>query len=111
SGPHEMAASVRAGASDLAMPDVMKIGGVSAWMQAATIASGASLPMSSHLFPEISAHLLAVTPTAHWLEYLDLAGPLLKRPMVIEDGMAIPVDEPGTGIEWNPAAVERYRVR
>jgi hypothetical protein len=35
------------------------------------------LPLSSHTFNEPSAHVLAVTPTAHYLEFLDLAGALM----------------------------------
>ena len=59
-----MADAVAAGACDLAMLDVMKIGGVTGWMQAASLADAASLPVSSHIFVETSAHLLAATPTA-----------------------------------------------
>ena len=49
-----------AGGSDLGMPDAMKIGGVTGWLRAAALAESAGLPVSSHLFPEVSAHLLAV---------------------------------------------------
>jgi mandelate racemase len=66
--------------------------------------------MSSHLFPEVSAHLLAVTPTAHWLEYVDWAAAVIKEPLRIEKGTAILPSRPGTGIEWNRDAVERYRI-
>ena len=63
--PQAMADFLRAGACDYAMLDVMKIGGVTGWLRAAALAQAASLPVSSHIFPETSAHLLAVTPTAH----------------------------------------------
>ena len=45
--------------------------------------------MSSHLFPEVSAHLLALTPTAHWLEYVDWAASILEEPLRIEKGAAV----------------------
>lgn len=109
-GPHDMAASLAAGASDLGMPDAMKIGGVTGWQRAAALAEAARLPISSHLFPELSVHLLAASPTAHWLEYVDWADPVLQTPLRIEDGQATPPDRPGTGIEWDEAAVERYLV-
>lgn len=109
-GPHEMAKGIAAGASDLGMPDAMKIGGVSGWLRAAAIGESAGLPLSSHLFPEISAHLLAATPTAHWLEYVDWAEPILAEPLRIEDGRAVVADAPGTGIGWNEEAVARYLV-
>jgi mandelate racemase len=66
--------------------------------------------MSSHLFPEVSAHLLAATPTAHWLEYVDWGDAILQQPLKIVDGMAIVPDRPGVGLEWDVAAVERYRM-
>jgi len=110
-GPHEMAQCIRAGASDLAMPDAMKIGGVSGWLRAAALAEAAGLPVSSHLFPEVSVHLLAATPTRHWLEYVDWADPILAEPLVVRDGFASVPDRAGTGMTWNEEAVERYRVQ
>ena len=108
-GTHEMARHLTAGAADLVMPDVMKIGGVTGWLRAAALAEAAGRPMSSHLFPEISAHLLAVTPTMHWLEYMDIASPILQQPLRIgEDGYVTPPDRPGTGLEWDEAAVRHY---
>jgi mandelate racemase len=70
-GAHDLAKSIEAGASDYAMADAVKIGGVTGWLRAAALAESAGLPLSSHLYPEISAHLLAVSPTGHWLEYVD----------------------------------------
>jgi len=109
-GPHEMARCAAVGASDFGMPDAMKIGGVTGWLRAAAIAESAGLPISSHLFPEVSAHLLAASATSHWLEYVDWAEPILREPLRIDNGCAVLADAPGTGIAWNEAAVERFAV-
>ncbi len=109
-GSHDMAKSIGAGASDFVMPDVMKIGGVTGWLRASALAEAAGLPMSCHLFPEISAHLLAITPTSHWLEYVGFANPILQEPIIIKEGSAIIPDVPGTGISWNEEAVIRYLI-
>ncbi|MBP6543395.1 MAG: mandelate racemase, partial [Piscinibacter sp.] len=109
-GPHDMARCLALGACDLGMPDAMKIGGVTGWMRAAAIADAAALPISSHLFPEVSAHLLAASPSCHWLEYVDWAEPVLREPLKIENGQALLTEAPGSGIDWDEAAVERYRV-
>jgi mandelate racemase len=106
-----MAASLGFGASDLGMPDAMKIGGVTGWLQAAALANAAGMPISTHLFPEVSVHLMAATPTRHWLEFVDWAAPILARPMQIKNGKATIADAPGTGIEWDEAAVGRYLVQ
>jgi len=108
--PHAMAAALAAQACDYVMPDLERIGGVSGWQQASGLAAGAGIEMSSHLYPEVSAHLLAVTPTAHWLEYVDWANPILREPIRIVDGAAIIPDRPGSGVEWDEGAVARYRI-
>jgi mandelate racemase len=109
-GPHDMAKSLAAEASDYVMVDVMKIGGVSGWLRSAALAEPGGVRLSSHLFPELSTHLMAATPTAQWLEWLDLASPILQEPLRIEDGMATASDSPGTGIAWDEAAVSRFLV-
>ncbi|WP_088257021.1 enolase C-terminal domain-like protein [Fimbriiglobus ruber] len=106
----DMRHAIEAGASDLVMPDVMKIGGVTGWLRAATLAQANNLQVSSHLWPEISARLLCCTPTAHWLEYADWWNPILAEPLRVVDGIAIVDDAPGSGVEWDEAAVQRYVV-
>jgi mandelate racemase len=108
--PAAMEEALGRGACDYAMPDLERIGGVTGWRQAAAIAAAGGIPMSSHLFPEASAHLLAATPTAHWLEYMDWAGAVLEEPLRIENGMAVLPSRPGAGISWERSAVERYRI-
>jgi mandelate racemase len=100
-GLSDMTASVAAGAGDLSTLDAMRIGGVTGWLQAAAVAHNQTLPVSSHTFGEISAHLLAVTPTADWLEYLDHTGEILTEPLSIRDGQAIAPSRPGCGVEWD----------
>jgi mandelate racemase len=109
-GPHDAAKSIEAGASDYVMPDAMKIGGVTGWLRTAALAGAAGIPLSSHLFPEISAHLLAVSPTRHWLEYVDWATPILEKQLKIEDGYASSPDAAGSGISWDVGAIRRYSV-
>jgi mandelate racemase len=107
---HAMEQALEAHACDLVMPDLERIGGVTGWMRAAGLAAARGIPMSSHLFPEVSAHLLAATPTAHWLEYVDWAAPVLEQPIEIVGGEAVIPDRPGNGMSWNAQAVERYRM-
>ena len=107
--PRGFAEAIAAEASDFIMPDLMKVGGVTGWLAVAAQAEAASIPMSSHLFAEASAHMLAVTPTAHWLELLDFAGAILADPVRVADG-TLTARGPGLGIGWNEAAVAKYLV-
>jgi mandelate racemase len=108
--PTAMEAALSAGAADYVMPDLERIGGVSGWRRAAALAAEHRMPMSSHLFPEVSAHLLAATPTCHWLEYVDWADRLVQEPLRIVEGCAVVPNRPGNGLVWDAAAVAYYRV-
>ena len=104
---HDMAHALAAGACDFCMPDLMKMGGVTGWLGATGQAAAAAVPVSSHLFVEASAHVLPVTPLAHYLEYLDLAGAVLADPPRPVAGR-VAARGPGLGLDWNEAAVARY---
>jgi mandelate racemase len=107
--PRGFAEAIAAGASDFIMPDLMKVGGVTGWLRVAGQAEAASIPMSSHLFAEASSHMLAVTPTAHWIEYLDLARAVVAEPVEIVGG-TITARGHGLGLSWDEAAVAKYLV-
>src|SRR6201984_3780957 len=96
-------------ACDLVMPDFMRIGGVTGWLRAAAIAGAAGIPISTHLYPEIAAHVMRVSETAHWLEWQDWAAPLLQVPYRLKDGFLEIPDVPGVGLEWNEDAIAAYR--
>lgn len=110
SGPQAMAAALAANAADYMMLDAFRIGGVSGWRECAALAFRPGTLLSSHLVPELSAHLLSITPTRHWLEYVDWAEPILVEPFPIVNGTMTPPDRPGTGLAWNAEAVARYKV-
>lgn len=108
--PRDAERALSANACDLMMPDVMKIGGITGWLSTMGMAQMQSMPMSSHIFVEASAHALAVSPTCHYLEYLDFAGAILAEKNEIVDG-GFEARGPGLGIEWDEAAVKRYAAR
>ena len=109
-GPRAMHSALQKKACDLVMPDFMRIGGVTGWIRAAAIAGAAGIPVSTHLYPEVAAHMMRVTETAHWLEWQDWTDPLLQRPYVVKDSLLHIPDVPGIGLDWNEDAVKRYLV-
>lgn len=109
-GISDMQNSLANAASDYVMPDVMKIGGVTGWMQAASLAACQNMPMSSHLWPELSSRLLCCTPTYHWLEYIDWWNPILSNPLIIQHGRTSVDNSPGSGIEWHLKNVQKFTV-
>lgn len=99
-------AAFAADACDHAMLDLMKIGGVTGWMDAASLSAAAGKPVSSHIFIEASAHVLAATETMHFIEHLDLASALLRTPTPVINGTITPTGT-GLGIEWDEQQVTR----
>jgi mandelate racemase len=109
-GPRDLHTALQRKACDYVMPDFMRIGGVTGWLRAAAIAGAAGIPMSTHLYPEVGAHMLRVTETAHWLEWQDWADPILQQPYAVKDGLLHIPDIPGVGLEWNEDAVKAHQV-
>lgn len=100
-GPRDLYTAIQAKACDFVMPDFMRIGGVTGWLRSAAIAGAAGIPMSTHLYPEVGAHVMRVTETAHWLEWQNWADPILQKPFEIKKGQLHIPDVPGIGLEWN----------
>jgi mandelate racemase len=107
-GPRELGKALDAHASDYAMLDAMKIGGVTGWMEGAALAAARGVRISSHLWPELSAQLLCASATAHWLEYADWWNPVVKEPLRIDQGDAVASALPGSGVEWDEKAIARF---
>jgi mandelate racemase len=108
-GPLDFRHALDAGVRDQLMPDMMKAGGVTGWMRIAAMTQACGVPVSSHLWPEVSAHLLMATPTAAWLEYADWWNPVLQRPLELREGCAVVGSAvPGSGVEFDEQAVARY---
>jgi mandelate racemase len=107
-GPRALYQALVAGAGDFFMSDLMRVGGVTGWLRAAAVAGAAGIPVSTHLYPEMAAHLMRVTETAHWLEWQDWAYPILTEPFKLQDGHLLIPDVPGSGLSWDEDAVKRY---
>jgi mandelate racemase len=99
--------AIEQAATDYVMPDLLRIGGVTGWLRLARVAEAHSVPFSSHLSPDFSAHVLAATPTKHWLEFMDWGQDLMLDPLLPVAGFTTPPDRPGTGVEWNEPAIAR----
>lgn len=108
--PAEIQRLIVAEAADFLMPDVAKIGGITPWMNAAEQCAAARIRLSTHLFPEVSLHMMSASPVAHWLEYVDWAEPFLARGIEVKNGKALPMETPGTGIEWDEDAVAKLAI-
>ena len=66
------------------------------------------LEMSSHLYPEVSGHLLRVTPTGRG--WNGRTGPSRAgAPFEVSSGELHLPDVPGNGLAWDESAVAHYQ--
>lgn len=97
-------------ATDLVMPDLMRMGGVTEWMKAVKASEALGATVTPHLFMEHSAHLAAASSNVVWQEYQPWWQPIMKHPIEIEDGAIRLSDRPGFGIELDQNAVSAFEV-
>jgi mandelate racemase len=109
-GPRDLQRALEMKACDFVMPDFMRIGGVTGWLRSAAIAGALGVPMSTHLYPEVAAHVMRVTETAHWLEWQSWADPILQNPYEIRDSHLHIPEAPGIGLDWDEDVVKAHLV-
>ncbi|HSH81646.1 MAG TPA: mandelate racemase/muconate lactonizing enzyme family protein [Herpetosiphonaceae bacterium] len=109
--PHEFRHYVDAQAVEVLQIDPVTNGGITASLQALAMADAAGLKTSSHYTDELSAHLLCASRNAIYLEKHAFAlDPYLEEPQQVVNGHVRPTEVPGTGLRFNPRALEPYRL-
>ncbi|MCS7256825.1 MAG: mandelate racemase/muconate lactonizing enzyme family protein [Thermomicrobium sp.] len=115
----EAVALLEAEAVDVLMPDIARIGGLTAARAACNAARSCGLPYSPHQFGSYvglaaALHLCAAEPGANWL-LMDIAPWELREAVVeseplVEGGWGLPPRSPGLGVRVNLARLEQFRV-
>ncbi|MEM7091948.1 MAG: mandelate racemase/muconate lactonizing enzyme family protein [Actinomycetota bacterium] len=97
---HGMQAMLRAGACDVLMPDLQRIGGYSEFRKADAIASAWNVPTSSHFFTEQSLALAGSLANLISVEHCDWFAPLFNESMELRGGKLVVPERPGTGFTF-----------
>lgn len=98
---HDFLRLIECRAADVAMPDLMRSGGPGEFMQIAMLAEAHAMPVSSHAFTEVSAHLMAACPNAGLVEMIPgWADDLFDTPPRIADGEIHLEESPGLGFKF-----------
>lgn len=99
-----------AGALGIAQPDVLKLGGIGGWMEAAALARAFGLPVVPAGFNlmQLDAHLMAAIPHGLMMEHIPWLGPIFENPVQVRDGHALVPREPGAGTAIRAEAIERH---
>ncbi len=91
---------IDAGAADVLMPDLQRIGGYTEFRRAAAAAAAVDLPVSSHFFTEQSLAVMAATENATFVEHVDWFAPLFEEEVELVGGRLVVPDRPGTGFTY-----------
>jgi L-alanine-DL-glutamate epimerase-like enolase superfamily enzyme len=83
-------------AAHMLIIDLQRVGGITEWMKVAAMAEAWKIPVSSHLFDEFSAHLVAAVPNGYMVEYMPWFISILERG--------------GLGCELDPEALKKYEM-
>jgi L-alanine-DL-glutamate epimerase-like enolase superfamily enzyme len=87
--------------ADVLMPDLQRVGGVSEFMRVGHMAESHDVPVSSHLFPELSIQVLGALANASYLEYMPWFSRLYNEQLEFADGDALVPERPGWGFTFN----------
>lgn len=101
---------LNAEAVDIAMVDLLRVGGITEWRKAAAIAETFNVPVASHLLPEIAVHLVAAVPNGLTVEYMPWSLPLFRETPRVEDGLMVVPQKPGLGLELDEEKVSRWAI-
>ena len=104
---HDLKPFFVSGKIPILQPDVMR-GGYTELKVIADHAHQAGLRIAPHLFPELSAQLIASIPNPSWLEYMGWCDHLWVEPIVPKNGMITPTNRPGHGMDFRAELFQDY---
>ncbi len=110
----------RAGALDVAQPDIVYIGGITEMKKVAALAEAYQVAIAPHntkgpVGIMAAAHVMGAIPNALIQEFLAPSvipwrNEVLKHPLVIEDSCLVVPDRPGLGVEFDEEALKPHLV-
>lgn len=98
-------------AADILMPDLIRVGGITELLKVSHMAAAYDIPVTPHLFPEESMHLVAAVPNSSYVEYLPWFSAIYREKIEIHNGLIVLPDRPGFGFTFDPEVIARYRLR
>ena len=109
-GTADAARMIAAGGADVLMPNLQRVGGLTAWRTIAAAAELAGLRMAAHVHPEYQVHLMCAVPNAVALECWP-GWPWLWQERLAPGagGCIAPPDGPGRGLTPGGGPVAAHR--
>jgi L-alanine-DL-glutamate epimerase-like enolase superfamily enzyme len=96
---------LQAQACHIVQVDVARIGGITPWLKVAHMAECHNISVCPHFLMELHVSLSCAVPNAPWVEYIPQLEPIAHNRLQIEQGCALPPEQPGLGVDWNWPAI------
>lgn len=98
---------LQSSAASIVQVDVARIGGITPWLKVAHLAEAFNVMVCPHFLMELHLPLVCAVPNAKWLEYIPQLDGITEDTMRIENGMAHVSNDPGLGIKWDWARLDK----
>ncbi|WP_353939509.1 mandelate racemase/muconate lactonizing enzyme family protein [Saccharophagus degradans] len=96
---HEFTYAVQQAKLGFLQPDASNIGGITGWLNVASLANAHNLPVCSHGMQELHVSLMSSQPNAGYLEVHSFPiDQYTTQPLTMENGYALAPDIEGTGV-------------
>lgn len=96
-------------ALDVLLFEPMRIGGITGAVRLAGMTLAAGIPIAPHAFSDLAVNLMSALPNGMIVEYLPWWGVLMQSPFMPVNGVGVPSERPGIGIDFDLDALERLR--
>ena len=98
------------GGAGIVQVDVARIGGITPWLKTAHLAEAFNIKVAPHFLMELHVSLAAAVPNALYVEHIPQLRSITTKQIEIVDGYALAPNEPGLGIAWDKAAIEKLKI-
>ncbi len=105
-----MHAILEAGAVDILMPDLQRVGGLSEFRRAAALGETYNIPISSHLFTEQSLCIAGSEPNCISVEHMPWFSELFNENLELDQGDVRIPDRPGLGFTFNQDVISKTKI-
>ena len=108
---HEFTYAIDQAKLGFLQPDASNCGGISGWLKVAHLAQAYNLPLCTHGMQELHVSLLSAQPNATYMEvHVFPIDRYTKRPLIIENGLALAPNTPGTGVVFDQEKLAPYKI-
>lgn len=103
---------LRVRGADIINPDLMRCGGITEFKEVCSIAGAFRVPVTAHVLMEVSAHVMATSPTGGLLENIpDWWNGAFELAPIPEAGRLKLLNVPGIGVKFNHDYIQKYQYK